>query len=77
MTRIARPIGKADLEFYEPALVLAVARAMAPRGWEQLSDRARTHWLDRAVYVLQNVLSERSVVERLPLLAENLMSRVE
>lgn len=75
---IAKPIGRADLEFYESTLVMATARAMSRKSdaeWDALTTKTRLRWIDRALTVLQDVLSREAVVDRLPLLARNLSAR--
>ncbi len=78
MPRIARPIGRDDLEHYEAHLVLTTARAMAkasPEAWDAFSRSRRLRWIERSLDVLTTVLGDVRVVERLPLLTKSLQDR--
>ncbi len=76
--RIARPIGRADLEHYEGHLVLITAQAMAkasPEAWNAFSRRRRVRWIERSLDVLTTVLGDSLVVEKLPMLTKSLQER--
>lgn len=79
MNQIARPIGKADLEFYESHMIEVAAKALSGRSedeWARLSGKTRTNWRAKALRTMHAVLADQRVVERLPKLAENLASRI-
>lgn len=76
---ISHPIGPADMEFYEGALVLRMALLLSGYDgakWASLSYRARTRWLDRATQATCRLFNDADVAARLPLLATNLRSRI-
>lgn len=79
MTRIARPIGKADMEFYEGAIVMRLAHSLSGKtgdAWDSLSHRSKTHWLNKATATACDLLGDVAVVQRLPALSKNLTSRL-
>ena len=79
MTRIARPISMTDLDFYEGYLVNLVARSMACASesvWTTMPLRRRKRWERRALAVVFELLADKTIVERLPVLVRNLQSRV-
>jgi len=76
--QIARPIGRADMEFYESAIVLRMALLLSGRNieqWDTLSHRAKNRWLNKAVDASCALFSDANVVARLPALARNLQQR--
>jgi len=79
MPYISRPIPQADLAFYEGHLVLLTARAMAqasPEVWAAMPLRRRLRWERKALAVVYEILSDKTVIERLPQLVRNLQSRL-
>lgn len=79
MASISRPIPQADLAFYEGHLVMLTARAMAqasPEVWAVMPLRRRLRWERKALAVVYKILSDKTVVERLPQLARNLHARL-
>jgi hypothetical protein len=76
--QIARPIGRADMEFYESAIVLRMALLLSGytvEQWDALSYRARQRWLNRAVDASCALFNDANVVAHLPMLARNLQQR--
>lgn len=62
-----RPIGRADIEFHEPLLVLRTAQAGLRHGqdWDRLGYRARQRRLDAAMTTLQVLLNQPDCAARL------------
>lgn len=59
-----RAIGRADVEHYEAAMVLAVARAMPGRPYDTLAHRPRQRRLDAAVRIVQALMADEGVRAR-------------
>jgi len=77
--QISRPISKADMEFYQAAIVRKMALILSgytATEWDALSHRTKNKWLDRAVEASCELVNDRNVAERLPLLAENIVHRI-
>lgn len=73
--KIARPIGRADMEFYEAAIVRRMALILSGYSeteWDALSHRTKNRWLDRAVSGACDLFNDSSVAARLPLLSKRL-----
>lgn len=78
MAQIARPIGRADMEFYESAIVRRMAMILSgysQEKWDALTHRTRNRWLDRATEASCNLFNDLDVVRRLPVLSKNLSQR--
>jgi hypothetical protein len=59
-------------------MIEVAAKALFGRSedeWARLSGKTRTSWRVKALRMMHAVLADRRVVERLPKLAENLVSR--
>lgn len=69
-----RGIGKADIEFYESALVMTVAKSLAGKEWETLTPRSRRNCLDKALSALHAMLNDQHCVERLRKLSGRLIT---
>jgi hypothetical protein len=79
MNTITRPIGRADMEFYESPIVMRMAFLLSgydDAQWAAASHRTRNRWLNRAVTASCALFNDPAVVARLPLLANNLRSRM-
>lgn len=65
-----RHLNRADVEFYDGRLVLAIAMAMAPKNssWEQLTHNRRQACLDRALDALEGLVNDDVAMARLNLL---------
>ena len=55
-------IGRADIEFYEAALLVSLARALAGSDLQTLSTRARLRWYGRALDILEALLNDETTV---------------
>jgi hypothetical protein len=78
MIQIERPIGRADMEFYEGHAVEVAAIALHGKGedaWNKASQRVRNHHRKKALDVIHAVFNDTGVVARLPVLTKNLLSR--
>lgn len=76
--QIKRPIGAADMEFYESAIVLRMALLLSgytDEQWDALTARTRTNWIERATTATCKLFNDSAVVARLPVLARNLQQR--
>jgi hypothetical protein len=78
MIQIERPIGKADLEFYESHMVEVAAIASFGKGeaaWKAASRSSRNYHRKRGLDMVHAVVNDTRVVDRLHLLTANLQSR--
>jgi hypothetical protein len=76
---ISRPIGKADVEFYESGLVLRMALILSGASdseWAAYAPATRTKWIDRGIDAVHRLLKDKDVVQRLPNLTKNLTERL-
>ena len=79
MAKIARPIGPADMEHYEGAIVMKMAHILSGKSgeaWDKLSHRTKGKWLDRAVKASCDLFNDTAVVGRLLPLTRNLLQRL-
>lgn len=79
MSKIARPIGPADMEFYEGAIVMKLAHILSGKNgdaWDGLSHRTKNKWLTRGAQAACDLFSDAVVVSKLPALTKNLVSRL-
>jgi hypothetical protein len=78
LTKIARPIGPADMEFFEGAIVMKMAHILSGKSgedWDKLSHRTKGKWLTRASVAASDLFSDALVVSKLPALTKNLLAR--
>ncbi len=77
--QIARPIGAADMEFYESVIVLRLALILSghtEEEWDGLTHTTKSKWLDKGTEAACRLFNDADVVARLPLLARNLTQRM-
>lgn len=75
---VSRPIGLADMEFFEAAIVLRLAVILSGRSeeeFEKLGYRAKNRWIDKAREGACKLFNEKDVATRLIPLGKNLMER--
>lgn len=78
MSKIARPIGPADMEFYEGAIVMKLAHILSGKSgetWDALTHRTKNKWLNRASLAACDLFNDAMVVSKLPALTKNLVGR--
>lgn len=77
--QVSRPINKADMEFYQSAIVRKMAFILSGYNeteWDALSHRTKNKWLDRAVESSCDLINDRNVAVQLPMLAKNIIHRI-
>ena len=77
--QVSRPIGKADMEFFESGLVLKMALILSDcteEEWNALSYRPRNRWLNRATEAVCRLFNDADVASHLLPLAKNLAQRI-
>jgi hypothetical protein len=78
MSKIASPIGNADMEFYYGGIVRRMAIFLSGQtddSWETISSKRRNRWLDKATVMACNLFNDDTVVDGLSGLAANLRGR--